>query len=234
MKYDRHLRAIIFDFNGVIADDETSHFMTFQQALQEDGILLSAEEYYGRYQGMDERNCLATIVADIAGSPDPVREQRIHDRKATLFQDYTDLHPPPLFPGVMELIAAARSRYRLAIASGGRRKQILRALHGTPIESAFDVIVAAEDIVTGKPDPTIYRYTLEQLNATRFSGEPLCEPQECVVIEDSVAGIHAGLAAGMKVVGVATTYSPGILTEAHAVFPSLQRVTPERLEALFT
>lgn len=224
------LRAIIFDFNGVLADDETSHFRSFQQALREDGLLLTAEEYYGRYMGMDERGCLAAILTEIACGPDPIREQRIHARKSALFRAYTDLHPPPLFPGVTELITRAKPRYHLAVASGGRREQILRALRGTVIEDAFNIIVSAEDMTIGKPDPAIYRYTLDRLNARRSSDEPIIHAQECLVVEDSLAGIKAGLAAGMSVVGVATTYPAHHLTEAHLVMPTFENVTVECLE----
>lgn len=227
------LRAIIFDFNGVIADDETAHFITFQEALREDGLHLTKEEYYGRYLGMDERNCLAALLADRADGPNPDREQRIHERKASLFYAYTQSQTPLLFPGVIRLITRAMQRYRLAIASGGRREQILRALRGTSVEHAFGVLVSAEDIAVGKPDPAIYRYTLERLNARR-QAEPPVRPQECVVVEDSIAGIAAGLAADMKVVGVATTYPAEHLTQAHLVLPSLEEVPLDRLEALFT
>ena len=118
-------------------------------------------------------------------------------------------------------------------ASGGRREQILRALRGTSVEHAFGVLVSAEDIAVGKPDPAIYRYTLERLNARR-QAEPPVRPQECVVVEDSIAGIAAGLAADMKVVGVSTTYPAEHLTQAHLVLPSLEEVPLDRLEALFT
>lgn len=223
------LRAIIFDFNGVIADDETSHFRAFQQALREDGLFLTAEEYYGRHMGMDERGCVTAIFRS-AGRPDPIREQRIHERKATLFRAYTDLHPPTLFPGITDLIARAKRRYHLAIASGGRREQILRALRGTDIGHAFDVMVTADDMTIGKPDPAIYRYTLERLNATRSIDEPIFYPRECLVFEDSLAGIRSGFAAGMSVVGVATTYPAHYLKEAHLVLPTLESMTLECLE----
>jgi beta-phosphoglucomutase-like phosphatase (HAD superfamily) len=125
------LRAMVFDFNGVIADDEMPHFQAFQQALSDDGLQLTKEDYYGRYLGMDERNCLNAILTEVTGHPDPVCEQRIHERKADLFRAYMARHNPPLFPGVVELVRHAGQRYRLAIATGGRREQILFALSGT-------------------------------------------------------------------------------------------------------
>src|SRR5881397_1224828 len=109
------LRAIIFDFNGVIADDETTHFLTFQQALQEDGLALTKEDYYGAYLGMDEPNCADALLKSETGVSDRTRLQNILDRKAALFRDYTSAHRPPLFPGVVEFVKRAGQRYRLAI-----------------------------------------------------------------------------------------------------------------------
>jgi phosphoglycolate phosphatase-like HAD superfamily hydrolase len=92
---------------------------------------------------------LEGILTEVTGHPDPVREQRIHERKAVLFREYTARHNPPLFPGVVKLVTRAGQRYRLAITTGGRREQILFALSGTPIEKAFDALESAEDVAVG-------------------------------------------------------------------------------------
>lgn len=228
------LRAIIFDFNGVIADDETTHFLAFQQALAEDGLALTKDEYYGACLGMDERACTAALVRSAMGRHDSAREQRIAERKATLFSFLTATHKPPLFPGVVTFVQRAATRYRLAIASGGRRQQIEFALRGTPIEKSFVTLVSAEDAPTGKPDPAMYRLVLARINETEPHLHPMIQPAECLVVEDSLAGIQSALAAGMTVVGLATTYSPDQLTAAHLVLPSFEGVSLERLEALFT
>jgi len=227
------LRAIIFDFNGVIADDETPHFLTFQQALQEDGLALTQEDYYGAYLGMDERNCAAALVESVIGTQDSVRIQRILKRKAALFRDYTATHKPQLFPGVVEFVKRAGQRYRLAIASGGRREQIEFALYDTPIEKDFAVIGSAEDTVIGKPDPAIYQVTLNRMNRLEPRPQPPIGPEECLVIEDSLAGIRSAKAAGMQVIGLATTYPAEQLSEAHLVIASLEGLSMDRLEKLF-
>ncbi len=227
------LRAILFDFNGVIADDETPHLLMFQQALREEGLSLTKEEYYGAYLGMDERNCLAALIEKARGRRDRACEQRVHDRKVALFDDYTAAHPPELFPGVVDFVKEAKSRYRLAIASGGTREQIVRALMGTPIEKDFAVIIAAEDTTVGKPDPAIYRLTLQRLNDAAPVPQPPLQAADCLVIEDSLAGIQSAKAAGMTVLGVATTYPAAALTEADAVCPALGAVSLAQIERLF-
>ena len=118
--------------------------------------------------------------------------------------------------------------YRLAAASGGRTEQILAALTGTPIEQAFELIVSADERTVGKPDPAIYEFTLRQLNA-RMPRPPLLKASECLVIEDSRAGVLAGLKAGMRVLAVATTYPASQLVDAHLVLPSLNGIDPADL-----
>jgi HAD superfamily hydrolase (TIGR01509 family) len=220
------IRAIIFDFNGVIVDDETPHVFCFQQALAEAGLTLTKEDYYGAYLGMDERTCTRLLLQQRDGGVEEADVFRIGERKAELFQVHTAQHRPTLFAGVVDFVKAARGRYRLAIASGGRRAQIHAALAGTEIEGDFDVIVAAEDCPTGKPDPAIYLLTLKRVNAGRGSG---CDipPWECLVLEDSVAGIRAAKAAGMKVLGVASTYPIDKLCEADCIVQSLEGLPPE-------
>ncbi len=215
------LRAIIFDFNGVIADDETPHLRCFQQALAEFGLSLTHEEYYGRYLGMDERTCAGALLQLRDGRVDPGIHRAIMTRKAELFRTYTAAHKPMLFPGVETFVKAAKGRYRLAIASGGRREQIDHALNGTAIELDFEVIVSADDVAVGKPDPAIYLHTLKLLNA-RLPKPPLLRADECLVIEDSRAGILAGKAAGMRVLALATTYPADQLTDADLILQTLK------------
>ena len=220
------IRAVLFDFNGVIADDEMAHVECFCQALKEYGLALSKAEYYGTYLGMDERSCTALLLTARDGKSDAGLVRQIQARKAELFLHHPAAQKPELFPGVIEFVQAARPLCRLAIASGGRREQIDRALRGTAIEQAVELIVSAEDCPVGKPDPAIYLLTLRQLNDVV---RPPLRPDECLVIEDSKAGIRAARAAGMPVLALATTYPADELREADCVMPSLAGVDPGAL-----
>ena len=220
------IRAIIFDFNGVIADDETPHVYCFQQALAEAGLALTKEDYYGTYLGMDERTCTRMLLERRDGTCDEAEVSQIGERKAELFRAHTALHKPEFFPGVVAFVKTAKLRYRLAIASGGRRAQIDAALSGTEIQCDFDVIVAAEDCPIGKPDPAIYLLTRERLNAGIRSAHAIV-PAECLVVEDSLAGVRSARAAGMRVLGVATTYPLDKLYEADCIIQNLEQLTPE-------
>jgi HAD superfamily hydrolase (TIGR01509 family) len=227
----QQLRAIVFDFNGVLADDETPHLLCFQEALREHGLTLTKEDYYGPFLGMDERMCAELLLRAKAGAVDRTRLQSIIDRKAALFRDYAATHKPELFPGVVPFVKQAAGRYRLAIASGGWREQIDYALRGTPIEGDFDVIVAADDVAVGKPDPGIYLHTLKLLNAIA-PRPPLIRADECVVIEDSRAGILSAQAAGMRVAAVATTYPAPQLGDADLVVSNPAELTMNSLHRL--
>jgi HAD superfamily hydrolase (TIGR01509 family) len=227
------IRAVIFDFNGVIADDETPHLRCFQQALAEHGLSLTKDAYYGTYLGMDERTCAAALLAARDGSCDPDLLRTMMDRKATLFREYQAFHKPILFPGVVEFVKRAGAHYRLAIATGGRREQIDHALRGTAIERDFAVIVSADDVATGKPDPAIYLATLKRLTAVD-PRPPLLTASQCVVVEDSRAGIHAAKASGMRAIALATIYTPDQLAEVDLVLPSLDGVHPGSIESLIS
>ena len=153
---------------------------------------------------------------------------RIIERKATLFRDYTALHKPALFPWVIDFIQQAAGPYRLAVAAGGRREQTLSALAHSAIERAFELIVSADECPVGKPDPAIYDFALRQLNA-RLPRPPLLRACECLVIEDSRAGVLAGLKAGIRVLAVATTYPESQLSDAHLVLLNLDGVAPAEI-----
>jgi len=181
---------------------------------------------------MDERNCATALVESVIGTQDPARIQRILDRKAALFRDYTATYKPQLFPGAVEFVKRAGQRYRLAIASGGRREQIDFALRESLIEKDFAVIASAEDTVIGKPDPAIYELALKLVNGVGPK-PPQIKAEECLAIEDSLGGICSALAAGMQVIGLATTYQATQLSEAHLVIPSLEGLSMDRLEKLF-
>jgi beta-phosphoglucomutase-like phosphatase (HAD superfamily) len=128
---------------------------------------------------------------------------------------------------VVEFVKAAVPRYRLAIASGGRREQIDEALCGTAIASDFEVIVSAEDCPVGKPEPAIDLLTLKLMNGRRPK-PPLLTAGECLVVEDSKAGLRAARSAGMAVLALATTYPADQLTGADLILTTLEGASPEQ------
>lgn len=225
------LRAVIFDCNGVIADDEPIHFELFRRVLGEEGLELTRDEYYKKYLHFDDRTCFEAALRDRGRTLTPAE---IADRVARKAGYYRAAVAGSLriFPGVRELVRSLAERYPLAIASGARREEIALILDTAGLSGCFQVVVATEDVSRAKPDPEPFLLALERLNAVRGDRDARIQPAHCVVIEDSVGGVEGAKAAGMKCLAVAHTYEAGALGAADRVMESLEGVTPAALEAL--
>ena len=224
------LRAIIFDFNGIIVDDEPIHFELFRRVLKEEGIDLSEKDYYARYLGLDDRGCFSAVYRDNGKSIGDAQLAGLIARKAVYYQETIRTNIKP-FPGVTTVVPQLAERFSLAIASGALRDEIELILSTIGIRSCFRVIVSAEDVTQGKPDPEIFAKALAKLNEEDFPGKPI-DPGECLVIEDSKEGITGARQAGMKCLAVANSHRADQLSEAHAVTDSLEQVNLNLLEAL--
>lgn len=251
------LRAILFDFNGVLVDDEPIHLATFQRVLAEEGIGLTAEEYYRRYLGLDDRACFAAVLRAAGETPAVPRLMRLIARKAAYYQERIGEHGYPLFAGAAELVgAAADAGLMLGVVSGALRHEVDGALHQAGLAGRFKVLVTAEDVTAGKPDPEGYRRALEALNALPPLPERLLHPHEVLAVEDSPAGLTAAAEAGLVTLGIAHDYLPGLpglpgfsrparpagpgagpgqdgQRQADAVIRCLEGLTLDRLDRLF-
>ncbi len=222
------MRAIIFDFDGVIADTEPLHFAGLRRTLAEIGITLTEAEYYAEYLGFDDRGC---FIAALTANGRPVAEPLLNDlmrRKAEAYLDSVKDHLV-IFPGVQEFVREAAAAYPLAVASGALRHEIEFILEQAGLRKEFRHITSAEDVTRGKPDPQPFLHALAALNQTS-AGLPLTA-HRCLVIEDSLPGIRAAKAAGMKVLAVANTHTIQDLHEAHAITDSLPNVRLAELRA---
>jgi len=221
-------RAIIFDFNGVILDDEPVHCATMQEVLAEEGYRFTEEEYRRDYLALDDRGAFAAVLRKMDRAvTEPVLADLIRRKgiryHARMQQEYR------LFPGVADFLRAAAGRVRLAIASGAHTDEIEAALARADLTSCFTAIVSADDIGRMKPDPEIYRTALDRVNGTAPRPIPPITPSQCLAIEDSMAGVQAAQAAGMPCVAVTNSYSAEALTFAEVVVPSLAGQTLEGL-----
>ncbi|MFO0705589.1 MAG: HAD family phosphatase [Nitrospira sp.] len=222
------LRAIIFDFDGVIADTEPLHYAGLQRTLAETGITLTEREYYADYLGFDDRGC---FLAALKANGRPATPEIVHDlmrKKATAYLDSIKDHLV-IFPGVREFVREAAETYPLAIASGALRPEIELILEQAGIRKAFLHITSAEDVSRGKPDPQPFHYALAGLQKQRPALG--LEAGSCLVIEDSLPGIRAAKSAGMKVLAVTNTHTVQDLHEAHAIAHSLADTRVAELRA---
>lgn len=227
------IRAILFDFNGILVDDEPIHLEMFQRVLGDEGITLTAEDYYRDYLGMDDRGCFAAVLQKAGEAPTVPRLMRLIARKASYYQERMRQSGYPFFPGAAELVAELAAAGRmLGIVSGALSEEVESALRQAKLRDRFKVLVTAEDVTEGKPDPEGYRRALEGLNSFPPLPERLLHPHEVLAIEDSPAGLAAAADLGLCTLAVAHTYPPHRLRMADAVAESLEGMTVARLERL--
>jgi HAD superfamily hydrolase (TIGR01509 family) len=222
------LKAVIFDFNGVLVDDEPIHFELFRKVLAEEGLTLTNEAYVERYMGMDDRGCFRAVFEDNGRKVNDAEVAQLIGRKAAYYRE-TIAERIVIFPGVKRLVPELAARFPLAVASGALRAEIEMILQVARLKDYFSVIASAEDVDHGKPHPEVFVKALRGLNEGRR--EPI-RASECLVIEDTKDGLAAAHRAGIKCVAVTNSY-PAAELEAEAVVDSLEEVTIPFLEAIF-
>jgi len=215
--------AVIFDFDGVLVDSEPLHFRAMRESLVSEGIEIDEDEYVRLYLAYDDRAAIRRALDEHQVVCDAGRVQKIAARKAAHFEGM--LPSIALFPGVSKLLLALQDEVPIAIASGALRGEIEAILRARGLLSLFGAIVGADDVLRSKPDPETYLAALARLRALGLS----LRAEDCVAVEDSPAGIEAGLAAGMKVLAVANSYPAAALAAAHLVVPSLEGLRPAEL-----
>ncbi len=211
------IRAVVFDFDGVIANTEPLHHAAFRDVLAQEAVVLTVEDYYDRYLGYDDRGVFRTVSRDrnLAWNDDHV--DGLVGRKAARLEEL-ERQGSILFLGAEAAIRRLAASLPLAIASGALRREIVRVLERTDLARYFAAIVAAEDSPAGKPAPDPYIRAVELLASA--SGQML-KPAECVAIEDSQWGLQSARAAGLHTVAITHTYPAADLGQADLVISSL-------------
>ena len=222
------LQAIVFDFDGVIADSEPLHLKAFQRALAEEGVTLTAEDYYSRYLGYDDVGMFEAVARDRGMAISGGQVSALVTRKGAMLQDLLQTGAI-LFPGAVEFIRSAADEVPIAIASGAMRHEILEIVEAAGVSKLFVTIVAAGDTPESKPSPAPYRLAFEQLRSK--TGRDL-DPQRCVAIEDSKWGLESARGAGLRCVGVTNSYAAEELAAAELVVGGLNELTVPALDRL--
>ncbi|MDD5542788.1 MAG: HAD family phosphatase [Acidobacteriia bacterium] len=199
------LRAIIFDFNGVIVDDEPLHFLGFREALTQEGIRLTRKEYYERYLALDDRSLVREVLARSPKEASRQRIARIRRSKETIYRRLLQ-NRCRIFPGARRFVETCAGRYPLAIASGALRSEIQWILRKSNMTDFFCAIVSADEVAKGKPHPETFTQALRKLNRGCPGDQPRIRPEECLVIEDSLHGVASAHRAGMRCLAVAHSY----------------------------
>jgi len=218
--------AVIFDFDGVLADTESLHYAAFQTIASEIGVSLSLEQYIDRFLGLADREALAAMSTAAGTSVDAAVLDDLIARKRRAFAHL--LPQARLYDGVEPVLRQLHAQLRLAIASGAFHDEIETILERERVRGLFTAIVGADDVRAGKPAPDPFLRALEDLNrgaTTRLSAA------ECVVIEDAPRGIEAARAAGMRCIAVTTNHDRSALGAADKIIEHLSQLRPEDLLA---
>jgi len=212
--------GILFDFNGVIIDDEPQHCDALIATLAEYDFPLDRETYYRDYLGFDDRECFRFTFARREGQVEESRileaiERKNHHYERALRADMR------LVPGAVDFVeAAAMAGHQLAIVSGALRREIELVLRLAGIAPHFAEIVAAEDVSACKPDPQGYNRAREAMGL---------RADRCVVIEDSLPGLAAARAAGLRCAMLATSHAEDALGEGDVVWRDFAGRSPQDL-----
>jgi len=220
------LKAVIFDFDGIIVDTEPLHYRAFQKILVPLGLGYSWDDYVNCYMGFDDREAFLEAFK-VNGRDLGVTELgELIARKASIFEEIIRDGLKP-YPGALELIRDLSGKLPLALCSGALSSDIIPILKQFEITNAFDVIVTAEDVAASKPDPESYVRAVRGLNAV--FPDKLIMPRECLAIEDTPAGIASAQTAGIPVLAVTNSYPTEKLGGAVCVINSLGEITLENL-----
>lgn len=224
----KHLQAIIFDFDGVIANSEPLHLRAFQAVLGEEGVYFGPDEYYAQYLGYDDVGLFQRLAADRGFEWNERHVTALVARKGVKLQEL--LHAGSvLFPGAADFIRRAAGAVPVAIASGALKHEIVEIVTAAGVGTLFSTIVAAGDTAESKPSPEPYKLAFTQLRER--TGLNL-DPRRTVAIEDSRWGLASAQGAGLRCVGVTSSYPAHELPGAELAVAGLADLQLETLDEL--
>lgn len=211
----------IFDWDGVIIDSSRHHEKSWELLAQEEDLPLPPNHFV---LGFGRKNQI--IIPEIyQWSHDPAEIERLGNRKEELYRELMAAEPLEPLPGVRPWLEALRKAgVPRAVGSSTPRANLDAAMGRLGLTEFFDAIVSAEDVSQGKPHPEVFLKAAERIG---------CRPERCIVFEDAFAGIEAGLAGGMRVIGIATTHPEEELTRAHLAVKRMDKLSVEQLRRWF-
>ncbi len=223
------LRAVIFDFDGVITDSEILHLRAFNQVLAQYGVEISIKDYYKEYLGFTDFDCFKTLIDKELLQKPTEGINNLIKQKNQIFEELTKTEGK-IIEGVRDFLQMLRqNNIPMAICSGALLVEIELILEQGKLRSFFEVIVSAEFVKKGKPNPEGFLLTLRKLNQNRQN--PVL-PNQCIVIEDSHWGLEAAKAAGMHTIAVTNSYDADQLALAEKIVTRLGNLSISALQEL--
>lgn len=221
--------AVLFDFDGVLVNSEPLHFQAFREVLAAEHIDLGEDEYYRELIGFDDKGAFRHLYQKRNLDLPPKTFLALMAHKSQVMMDLIYRKQFSALPGVEQFVRGLWRRCPLAICSGALREEIEAMLEGISLRDCFSVIVAAEDVTVGKPDPSGYLMTAKLIS--QKIGREL-EPRDFLIVEDAPTVIRSVRAVGFPTLAVATSYPPEKLTDANWTVKTLEpaevrRAVPE-------
>jgi HAD superfamily hydrolase (TIGR01509 family) len=228
------IKGILFDFNGVIIDDEPIQMKAYQEILGKEGIALTEEDYYSCL-GMDDKTFVAEAYRRAGKEPETNKVLEVSLAKTEKWREMVT-EELPIFPGMTDFIKKMANDFALGIVSMAKREEIEYVLGQAGLRECFSVIVSSEDVSNCKPDPECYIKGFNALDSFRIKQKHLpMVHADCLVIEDSPPGIVSAKSARLKALGVTNTVQAEELREAgaDAVAKNLDDWMPGSMRAVF-
>jgi beta-phosphoglucomutase family hydrolase len=212
-------QAVIWDMDGVIADTALYHFEAWQEVFQKRGVSFTEDDFRRNF---GQRN--DTIIRNVLGAGLPPSEvDIIAGEKEEYFRQKVRQKIEPL-PGAIELIELLKEHFfSMALASSAPIENIWLIIRSLDINNCFHAIVSGREVKEGKPSPQGFLLAAEKLGVA---------PENCIVVEDAVAGVTAAKRAGMHCLAVTNTHPRVSLKEADLIVDTLEAVSVSDLEGL--
>jgi beta-phosphoglucomutase len=213
------IRAVIFDLDGTLVDTEALHFAAFNEVLRPNGVKIPFDDYTARLIGLNDRDCFTTVLRENHRDADELHVAELIARKTVVYQAIV-AQRDVLYPGAAKFVRDCAQRFPLMIATGTLRAEAEAILLRTGLRELFLDIIAAEDVERGKPEPDGFIAALGRIGYLLRQRDPVLA-DECLVVEDTRAGVDAAHRAGMKVLALCHTSPAADLAAADVVRASI-------------
>ena len=230
------LKAVIFDFDGVITDSEILHLRAFNRVLAQYGIEITTKDYYKTYLGFTDFDCFRLLVDQGQLKISKQEIKNLIEQKNQIFEELAKSEGRTI-EGVHDFLKMLEQNgVPMAICSGALLAEIELILEDSGLRHFFATIVSAEQVKKGKPNPEGFLLTLQRLNHSVIPAQagiqnPILSDQ-CIVIEDSRWGLKAAKAAGMHAIAVTNSYDADELSLAERIVTRLNELSMDDLQQL--